>query len=231
MRICPTELCAVLLLTASGAVAAGAESLNPAEAHFGLARVVARRDSPVRFAQLLEYQCEPASSCADRDLLVANGDRLVTGATEGNRVYVWFRGGGRYLRGWLNTANVKDVPFNNHPAPKTWEGTWAVGDLRKIVIRADPATSELTVAAHAEWYGAQLDNGERVMHTGDVQGKAVADGNRLIIRQEDCVLELELVDEFLGAIDNMHCGGMNVGFSDAYIRVAGVTGSLREDHP
>ena len=67
-----------------------------------------------------------------------------------------------------------------------------------------------------------MANGEQVVHTGDVAGKSAPDGNRLVVRggsnPDDCVLELELVGEFMGAVDNMHCGGMNVGFSDAYTR-------------
>jgi hypothetical protein len=93
--------------------------------------------------------------------------------------------------------------------------------VRKIIIKADPATSALTVVAHAGWHGGL--NGE-VIHTGHVQGKALPDRNRLIrtgSQPEDCVLELELVAEFLAAQDNMHCGGMNVSFSDVYRRDAG----------
>jgi hypothetical protein len=52
-------------------------------------------------------------------------------------------------------------------------------------------------------------------------------GNRLVVRNENCVLELELVDEFLGAEDNMQCGGMNVSFSDVYTRNAGAGSALR----
>jgi hypothetical protein len=147
---------------------------------------------------------------------------------EGKRVYAWFRGRGNYLRGWLPAANVRDLPFATHPAPKMWVGTWTVGEVRKIIIKADSATSELIIDANAEWHGGL--NGE-VTHTGDVQGKGVPDGNRLVIRNgrsvEDCVLELELVGEFLAAQDNMHCGGMNVGFSDVYTRNASAKSALK----
>lgn len=122
----------------------------------------------MRFAQLLESHCEGAPACSDRDLSVADADRLVTGGTEGKRAYAWFRGGGKYLRGWLPAANVKELPFDSHPAPEKWEGTWTAGGVRTIVIGVDRATRELTVAAHAEWYGARLDNGQQVIHTGDI---------------------------------------------------------------
>jgi hypothetical protein len=64
-------------------------------------------------------------------------------------------------------------------------------------------------------------------HTGDVQGNALPDENRLVVRDEDCVLELELVGDYLGVEDNMHCGGMNVSFSDAYTRDPGAEKNLR----
>lgn len=218
-----------LLLMSSIAVAAQPATTSdfpdPAQAYFGLARVVAPPGHQVRFVQLLEYQCAEAASCSESDNFLSNGDRLVTGGVEGKRVYAWFRERGRYLRGWLPAANVKELSFARHPASKLWAGTWTVGEARRIVITADSATSELIVAADAKWYGGV--NGE-VIRTGDLQEKAIPDGNRLIIRTgedpEDCILELELVDEFLAAQDNMHCGGMNVSFSDVYTRALNVMG-------
>jgi hypothetical protein len=218
-------ICVALLLAASEGIAD--EPVNtsdfpdPSKAYFGLARAVARPGQPVRFAQLLEYQCEEESTCSGSDLFLTDGDRLVTGGVEGKRVYAWFRGRGKYLRGWLPAANVKELPFPTHPASKMWDGTWTVGEVQKIIVKADSATSELIIDAYAEWHGGV--NGE-VTHTGDVHGKGTPDGNRLVIRNgrnvEDCVLELELVGEFLAAQDNMNCGGMNVSFSDVYTRNA-----------
>ena len=216
-------LCVALLLTARDGIAdepvTTSDFPDPSQAYFGLAQVVARLGNPVHFAQLLEYQCEEESTCSGSDLFLTDGDRLVTGGVEGKRIYAWFRGRGKYLRGWLPAANVKELPFATHPASKMWDGTWTVGEVRKIIIKADSSTSELIIDAYAEWHGGV--NGD-VIHTGDVHGKAVPAGNRLVIRNGtsvwDCVLELELVDEFLAAQDNMNCGGMNVSFSDVYTR-------------
>jgi hypothetical protein len=225
-------ICVALLLTASDGIAAEpvttSDIPNPSHAYFGLAQVVARPGEPVRFVQLLEYQCEEESTCSGSDLFLMDGDRLVTGGVEGKRVYAWFRGRGKYLRGWLPAAKVKELPFAAHPASKMWDGTWTVGEVRKIIIKTDSATSELIIDAYAEWHGGV--NGE-VTHTGDVQGKGVPDENRLVIRSGrsvwDCVLELELVGEFLAAQDNMHCGGMNVSFSDVYTRNTSAKSALR----
>ena len=231
--LCVRELiCVALLLAASDGIAVEpvttSDFPDPSQAYFGLARVVARPGKPVRFAQLMESQCEEESTCSGSDLFLTDGDRLVTGGVEGKRVYAWYRGRGKYLRGWLPAANVKELPFAPHPASKMWDGTWTVGEVRKIIIKADSATSELIIDAYAEWHGGV--NGE-VIHTGDVHGKAVPDRNRLVIRTGrsvwDCVLELELLDEFLAAQDNMHCGGMNVGFSDLYTRDASAKSALQ----
>jgi hypothetical protein len=187
----------------------------------GLARVVARPDEPVHFVQLLEYQCEPGLKCSDKDIFVVNGDRVVTGEAEGKLVYAWFRGRGKSMRGWLPAAHVKNLAMDTSPILEKWEGTWTVGDVRVIVITVDRKTHQLIITANAKWYGAQLENGYQVVHTGDVHGKALPDGNGLIIPGDDdaeCVLELELIDEFLAAEDNMHCGGMDVSFSDVYTR-------------
>jgi hypothetical protein len=196
----------------------------------GLARVVARPDQPVHFVQLLEYECQPGLECSGKDAFVVNGDRVVTGGAEGQRVYVWFRGRGKSMRGWLPAAHVKNLPLDTNPTLEKWKGTWTVGDVREIAIAVDTTTHQLTITANAKWYGARLENGDQVIHTGDVHGKAVPDENRLIIRgadNSDCVLELELVDEFLAAEDNMHCGGMNVSFGDVYTREAGTEKSLQ----
>jgi hypothetical protein len=231
--LCVRELiCVALLLTASDGIAdepvTTSDFPDPSQAYFGLAQVVARQGKPVRFAQLLEYRCPEESTCSGSDLFLTDGDRLVTGGLEGKRVYVWFRGRGKYLRGWLPAANVKELPFATRPASKMWDATWTVGEARKIIIKADTATSELIIDAHAEWHGGV--NGE-VTHSGDVQGKGVPDGNRLVIRNsrsvEDCVLEIELMGEFLAVQDNMHCGGMNVSFSDVYARNVNAKSALK----
>lgn len=207
----------------------GAESLTSPTAaassqlDVGLAKVVTQPGESVKFVQLLEHECQPALACSDKDPFLVAGDRVVTGGQEDRRVYVWFRGRGESMRGWLPSTNVKDLAFETHPALEKWVGTWIVGDVRKIVIKVDRTTHQLTIIGHAKWYGARLENGYQVIHTGDVRGKALPDGNRLTIRSgddSDCVLDLELVDEFLAAADNMHCGGMNVGFGDVYTRNA-----------
>lgn len=223
------ECCRLALLMAASVGVAAESATNSAfpdpSPHFGLAEVVTRAGTPVRFVQLLEYHCK--TTCTDDDLSVMDGDRLVTDGMENRRVYAWFRGGGKYLRGWLPAANVKELRFARHPAYGKWQGTWMVGDARQIVIKAEPATNALAISASAEWHGGRLENGEQVIHTGDMQGKATPAGNRLVVRDENCVMELELVDEFLGAEDNMQCGGMNVSFSDVYTRDASTGIALR----
>lgn len=217
-------------------VSLGAESITspsavaPSHLAAGLARVVAQPGKAVHFVQLLEYECQPALECSDKDVFVVNGDRVVTGGSEGQRVYVWVRGRGMSMRGWLPAAHVKNLPLDTNPRLEKWEGTWRVSGVREIVIAVDPATRQLTITANAKWYGGQLENGDQVIHTGDVHGKALPDGNRLIIQGDhgsECVLELELVDEFLAAEDNMHCGGMNVSFGDVYTRDANKRKSLQ----
>ena len=230
-----TVWCVALFIV--GGVSLGVESTaaSPAGASFhinvGLARVVAQPGQPVHFVQLLDYECQPGLECSDKDLFVVDGDRLITGGAEGQRVYVWFRGHAKSMRGWLPAAHVKNLPLDTSPTLQKWKGTWTAGGVRKIVIAVDRTTHQLTITANAKWYGAQLENGAHVIHYGDIHGKALPEGNRLIIRGGDdaggCVLEVELVDEFLAAEDNMHCGGMNVGFTDVYTRDAG-KGKSRE---
>jgi hypothetical protein len=227
--------CVALYLLGGVSLGVGSTAASPAGASFhinvGLARVVAQPGKPVHFLQLLDYECQPGLKCSDKDLFVVDGDRLVTGGVEGQRVYVWFRGRGKSMRGWLPAAHVKNLPLDPSPTLEKWEGTWTVGDVLKIVVAVDPTTHQLTITANAKWYGAQLEDGGQVVHTGDVHGKALPEGNRLIVRGGDdaggCVLEVELVDEFLAAEDNMHCGGMNVSFTDVYTRNAAKRESLQ----
>jgi hypothetical protein len=217
----------VALMVVGGVSLGGGSMATPSAAatstiDVGLARVVARPGEPVHFVQLLDYECRPGSKCSDKDIFMVDGDRVVTGGVEGEQVYVWFRGRGKAMRGWLPAAHVKDLPLDTNPALEKWEGTWTVDDVHRIVIKRDPTTHQLTITANAKWYGVKLEDGEQVIHTGGVRGNALPDGNRLIIRSgadsAACVLQLELVDEFLAAEDNMHCGGMNVSFTDVYTR-------------
>lgn len=218
--------CAVLLLAASRAMTAEPNTADfPAsEAYFGLAQVSESPGAVVHFVRLLEYQCETDAPCSDKSLFVVGGDKLLTGGTDSEGVYAWYRVGRKYLRGWLPPGKIKNLPFDRNPALRSWEGTWTAGTAQRIVIKVETGSHQLTVGARAEWYGTRLADGQQVVHKGDVTGSATPEGNRLVIRSGDkpyqCVLVLELVGEILGAEDNMHCGGMNVGFSDAYVRDA-----------
>ena len=117
------------------------------------------------------------------------------------------------------------LPIDRRPALERWVGTWSAGVIRRISIDADASTRQLTVRAHAEWYGGEMANGEHVVHTGDVAGKSAARGKPAghprWHRSRRLRSGAQLVGEFIGAVDNMDCGGMNVGFSDAYTRDSG----------
>jgi hypothetical protein len=62
--------------------------------------------------------------------------------------------------------------------------------------------------------------GERIIHSGDLEGKAVPAGNQLRIGDPEtpytCVATLRLLHDQLVVSDNSLCGGANVRFDEVY---------------
>jgi hypothetical protein len=59
------------------------------------------------------------------------------------------------------------------------------------------------------------------VHTGEFAGEAASVGNHLHFMEgsaDSCTVDLTLYGEFILAVDNDRCGGMNVRFSGTWKR-------------
>lgn len=99
-----------------------------------------------------------------------------------------------------------------------WTGVWSDGNNR---IEIKQAANGMQVIGNAQWFGAVLDDGEQVIHVGDLDFTAKADKNRLVLRaadEYDCAAELIHLGRFLVVRDNSYCGGANVRFNGVYAK-------------
>jgi len=99
-----------------------------------------------------------------------------------------------------------------------WTGVWSDGSNR---IEIKQAADGLQVIGNAQWFGATLDNGEQVVHVGDLDFTAKPEKDRLVLRapdEYDCAAELIHLGRFLVVRDNSYCGGANVRFNGVYQR-------------
>jgi hypothetical protein len=111
--------------------------------------------------------------------------------------------------GWVRSRDLREVPIDPAPPIDAWLGTWANGRGR-IRIAASKSSGKLHLAGEAEWHG----NGD-VVHTGDFEGDAAPEGNRLhfvAAGADSCTVHLTLIGKYLLANDNDRCGGLNVRF-------------------
>jgi hypothetical protein len=100
----------------------------------------------------------------------------------------------------------------------SWDGVWRVEDKR---IRIEHRGKTILVKGSAVWHGYG-DN----THIGQFSGHAVADGDALVVHDEDvwlCVVRLRLVGKRLVVSEvpvpeTGHCGGANVSFNGEYHR-------------
>jgi len=119
--------------------------------------------------------------------------------------------------GWVPSRLVR---FPEPQAIKTadWAGVWSDGNNR---IEIKQAADGLQVIGNAQWFGAVLDDGEQVVHVGDLDFTAKAEKDRLVLRapdEYDCAAELIHLGRFLVVRDNSYCGGANVRFNGVYMK-------------
>jgi hypothetical protein len=119
--------------------------------------------------------------------------------------------------GWMSTKDVTIATAGTIKAAD-WVGTWSDGTNRIVIKRT---TKGLKVSGNAQWLGNTLDNGEQVVHTGDLDFTAnpEKDRLRLLVKDaSDCAAELIHIGKYLVVRDNGNCGGANVRFDGVYGR-------------
>jgi hypothetical protein len=105
-------------------------------------------------------------------------------------------------------GSLEPVPFEAHPAAKSWIGLWRLGDAT-IRIAQTPEGS-LTVHGNAVWHGEGSD------HAGEFQAAVPLPETNVVNLHDEhnaaCEVHLALFATRMVAEDNEGCGGANVRF-------------------
>lgn len=110
---------------------------------------------------------------------------------------------------WVRSADVRLVQVDTNPPLAAWAGTWKGGEDH-VTIRLSKTAGKLMLKGDAVWQGRAGS-----VHTGDFEGEAIPQGNRLHFADggaESCTIDMTLVGGYIVAEDNNKCGGMNVRF-------------------
>jgi hypothetical protein len=119
--------------------------------------------------------------------------------------------------GWVNEKSLDIAPAKEIQI-SDWIGNWSDGQ-NKIEIKKDKA--DLHVSGEALWFGATLEDGSQVAHTGELDFIGQPNKDKLLYlakEQYDCGAELINLGSYLVVRDNGSCGGMNVRFNSVYQR-------------
>lgn len=119
--------------------------------------------------------------------------------------------------GWVNEKTLAIAPAKEVQVTD-WIGNWSDGQ-NKIEIKKDKMG--LHVFGEALWFGATLDDGNQVVHTGELDFRGLPNKDKLLYlakEQYDCGAELINLGRYLVVRDNGSCGGVNVRFNGIYQR-------------
>lgn len=197
-----------------------------------VAKVVARdggRATFLRNGDASAPACPADTAACRQKAYVVDGDLLIVGKRLRDFVcatYVSSKGFGH--SGWLPGTAVATIPPQAPVAREKWIGRWQAPE-QTIAIKPGPTADTLALAGEAT-YGAR--DPERVKRgavnvgefevTARIPGDAFAftpsDGKAAPYdpRSDDCGVRLRLQGDYLIAMDNQKCGGMNVTFSGIY---------------
>jgi hypothetical protein len=189
------------------------------DAPFGLARIVGAPRTQLRIDT---GKCPDQSDACKGRSYVVPGNTVITADTFGAYTCVYFpnRSGGS--AGYIHRDEFTALPAQSRPRLTDWKGEWRNGDNK---IRLWISHARLGAVGNAYWPSRnpplhQFPGGPNL---GGFQGTAAPNGSTVEFHEVDkpdrCAVRLTLVEPFLLARDNKHCGGMNVSFSGVYLKV------------
>jgi hypothetical protein len=176
----------------------------------------------------------PADTAACRQkAYVVDGDLLIVGKSLRDFVCAtYISGKGFGHSGWLPKNAVATIAPQHSIAREKWIGRWRAPE-QTITVRPGPTTDTLAISGEATYGARDPDRVKRgAVNIGEfevtahIPGDAFAftpsDGKavRYDPKSDDCGMRLRLQGEYLIAMDNQKCGGLNVTFSGVYRRDA-----------
>lgn len=189
--------------------------------HARLAIFAGEAKSRLYFFDDMEGCPSRGAECQSKSYAVPQ-DELIVGKQHGDWSCVWYSGKTHETVGWVLNRQLQFVEVNEHP---DWIGKWTQYAYPGYISIARK-TEHYYVLGNTKWIGAQLADGTRVEHLGELDGalkvetnfaysgSATSDSND----KYACGAEYVRLGRFLIVHDNSQCGGMNVRFDGVYQR-------------
>jgi hypothetical protein len=155
------------------------------------------------------------------NMYVVAGDELIVNKVSGDWACAWYNGKKSETVGWVTNDSLQYLPASDPPDISEWIGKWQMyQDGNEIIIRSKG--NKLAVEGNAVWLGLMLDDGNRVVHLGDLDGEMNLVGVHAKLTEGTdeyaCVSDFTLLGKYLIVTDNSKCGGMNVRFDGVYTK-------------
>jgi len=184
-----------------------------------LAVVTGEAKSRLHFFEDMDGCPSRGAECQSKSYVVP-GDQLIVGKQRGEWSCVWYAGKSHETVGWVRNQHLQYEKVNEHP---DWQGKWkqyAYPGYISIVSKA----GRYYVLGNTKWIGAQLPDGTRVEHLGELEGELSVEKNLAhsgpaasdADAQYTCIADYVRLGRFLIVHDNGQCGGMNVRFDGVY---------------
>jgi hypothetical protein len=174
------------------------------------------------------YFYDDSVNCPDNEQLcktksyVVTGDELIINKVSGEWACAWYNGKKSETVGWVRSDSIQLLPAPKSPEMNDWVGKWQMynDDGNEIYIRSKG--DKLSVEGKAVWLGIMLDDGNRVVHLGDLDGEIVPVNSHAKLAESNdeyaCIANFTLLGKYLIVTDNSKCGGMNVRFDGVYTK-------------
>jgi hypothetical protein len=173
------------------------------------------------------YFYDDGVNCPDNEKLCKTkmyavaGDELIVNKVFGDWACAWYNGKNSETVGWVKNRSLLYSPDTKPQSMSQWVGKWQMyQDGNEIVIRSKE--EKLSVEGKAVWLGMMLDDGNRVVHLGNLDGEMVPEGIHAKLTEGtdeySCVADFTLLGKYLIVTDNSKCGGMNVRFDGVYTK-------------
>lgn len=142
---------------------------------------------------------------------VVPGDHLVVAYIQDGWVCGFYRKSnfGSSHAGWLPASAVTLLPTKAVTKNSQWIGKWSTSGLTITIEKAEDG--RLHVHGDGHWHVQGFDD-----RYGNFEGTARPKGNRMIIKDEPCLVSMEMLNGRLLAKDNRACGATNVRFDDVF---------------
>ncbi len=156
------------------------------------------------------WQCYGAGRCSSFELHA--GDSIQIARVENGWTCGYVTSADGAGPEWIRSSDLAPVKAADNPPLSAWLGTWAGGE-DVVHIKASATAGSLELDGEATWNGR---NGNQ--HFGDIQGEARPAGNKLHYVKCGCVVDMELIGDYMLASDNLQCGGLNARFGGVWRR-------------